>query len=167
MIEYDVANLVGHAEQALKLAGPSIGVAIEAYTNRNALVVVMLDPRVPCGSDQPLCVLQERHFGEPSKEKWSREFDKIALAKAEVCYRTGESTRTVGESRPYMYLPGDIKFPGGVVCDGLVVAASGLDWQFDEAVAHMVIAFFWASVRSARDKLMADKDSIVVGCHPN
>lgn len=153
-------DLRQYAEDALQIAGPSIESAIKRCPGRNAVYVVILDPRQPYTQGAKLPVLSERWFGEESPGKWLRDCKVITYSKAEVCWRTGMSTRTVGEKAPYLYEEGDTKFPGGVVCDGLIVAASGLDWQFDEACAHMVIAFLWAKVRRERDLVMADQSCI-------
>ena len=155
-------NLQAYGITALDLAQPSIEQAIRCNEGRNALHVIMLDPRCPYKNDTKLPILLNQTFGERDSKKWSRDFTHIAYLKAEVCWRTGLSSRTVGENAPYLYEPGDTKFPGGVVCNGLIVAASGLDWQLDEACAHMVIAFFWAQMRMARDKVMADPETILI-----
>jgi hypothetical protein len=66
-------------------------------------------------------------------------------------------SRIVGENAPWLYEEGDTKFPGGIIRHGLIVAASGLDWQYDEACSEMVASLFWASVRRTRDQIMREE----------
>ena len=102
--------------------------------------------------------MAEQTFGEQDSLKWTSNFKAIAHSKAIICWRTGLSTRAVGEKAPFLYEHGDTKYSGGVVCDGLIVAVSGMNWELDEACAHMVIAFFWAHVRHGRDLIMQNRD---------
>ncbi len=153
-------DLLEHANVALALAQPSIAKAIERSKGRIALHVVILDPRYPYDPNAQIPILKQTTYGEPDTGKWPRDFAAIARSKARVCWRTGMSSRLVGESAPYLYEDGDTKFPGGVVCDGLIVAASGLDWQLDEACAHVVSAFFRAQVRMARDQAMENTECL-------
>jgi hypothetical protein len=157
----NVTDLQEFAAKALELAHPSIAALIKQSEERNTLHVVILEPGVPYDPIvDRLPILREATFGDQNPDNWKRSFPTIARAKARVCWRTSMSSRTVGEQAPYLYKAGDTKWPGGVVCDGLIVAASGLDWQFDEACAHMVIALFWAQVRLARDQVMAEPDRL-------
>ena len=153
--------LEGYAQNAARLVEPLV-MELIAYGSRRAVHIVILDPRKQYAPGVDLPVLFEGTIGEQDSKVWERPFDEIARAKARVCWRTGMSSRTVGECAPYLYEPGDTKFPGGVVCDKLIVAVSGLEWQFDEAVAHSVIGLFWAGVRAAREAAMLNGNQIAV-----
>ena len=63
-----------------------------------------------------------------------------AKGKAALALRTGRDTSTLRSHYPHLYQPGDIKYPGGVVRDGLVVAYSGVQGEIDEMVAEWFVA---------------------------
>ena len=146
------------ALRACALARPTIESLIANDHNRKALVAVILRPQIPYHDGPDLPVLHQGVFGVPDHNEWSKPFEEFARAKARLCWRTGRSSRDVGENAPHLlnYDGHDIKYPGGVVDNGLIVAASGLDWQYDEAAARIIIALFQAQLRFHRDFVMDD-----------
>lgn len=154
-------NLTPHAQFALKAVGPLVEGLIKLL-GRVSVTVVILDPRETIkgfGAIEDFVILGQETYGNKDEGSWPRDYCSIARNKARLCWRTGKSTRTVGECAPYLLENGDTKYGGGVVCDSLIVATSGLPPEFDEAVSHTVIGLFWASVRKARDEVMM-KDRI-------
>lgn len=129
------------AEQAFDLVRP----AIEAFLSskfadgRRSLHLVMLKPGT-------MSILHEESFGE-GEDKWRNRHDEIALAKARLCFRTGMVARTVLTDAPWLFEEGDTRFPGGVIENGLVVAASGLKDHFDELFSWMVLSAIQALCR--------------------
>ena len=84
-------------------------------------------------------ILHEVSFGH-DKSTWEYPFDEIARSKAFLCQRTGMVGRTAQKDAPWLYETDDTRYVGGVIEDGLVVAASGVQDHFDEMVSWMVLA---------------------------
>ena len=66
-----------------------------------------------------------------------------AKAKAKLVLRTGVDTSTLRNVAPHLYQPDDIKFPGGIIREGLIVAYSGVQGEYDE----MISEWFASTVR--------------------
>jgi hypothetical protein len=92
--------------------------------------VVVLDPTVPYAPTVATPILFEASIGAEVAM-----FGEFATAKAAVTWRTGLSSRQVQQSRPHLYLPGDVKWGGSVVRDDLIVAFSGVQAVLDEMIA--------------------------------
>lgn len=92
-------------------------------------------------------VLFERTFGADDSDDWDHPYDKIALSKAQICQRTGISSRDVRNDAGWLIETGDTLYVGAVIENGLVVGASGLQDHFDEMVCRVIIATIQALVR--------------------
>jgi hypothetical protein len=131
----------GVARQAVEMVRP----AIEAFLSsefaggRRSLHLVVLKPGT-------MSILHEETIGE-GREGWRNPYDEVALAKARLCFRTGLAARTVQTDAPWLFEEGDTRFPGGVIENGLVVAASGLKDHFDEMFSWMVLSAIQALCR--------------------
>lgn len=148
------------AEEALSLAGPSILRSISFLhetESRIAAHAVILDPTVRFAEGRSLPILASRTFGERDSRLWKSDYRVFAQSKANICWRTGMSSRYVGENASWLYLPNDTKYPGGIIRDGLIFAVSGLNWRMDEPCAEVIASFFWGRARMIRDEIMADK----------
>jgi len=115
-------------EQAWQIVEPGIARAAElevVWSFTGTLVV--LDPIADDGS-----VLFEAHAGgkvnEPTVE--------FAKAKAALVHRTRRDTSSLRDSAPHLYAAGDVKWPGGIIRDGLIVAYSGVQGELDEMIAE-------------------------------
>lgn len=97
--------------------------------------VVVLDPRTGA-------VLFQARANEdhPDAEK----YDEIALAKATVTVETGLPSRKVQQDAPHLYEAGQTKWGGSAIQDGLIVAFSGVQAVFDEAISKNMIAWIIA-----------------------
>src|SRR5688500_5689586 len=113
---FDLEQIAIHA---LDWVGPTIEVLIKEFSQedpaRNELHVVILDPRQRYIPQLALPILAQRTYGEQDAQKWQHDYMHFAGGKAQVCFRTGRSTRDVGENAPHLFLKGDIKYPGGIV----------------------------------------------------
>lgn len=141
----------GLVESAVRIVIPSIeGVLGSHYTGseRNSLHLVVLKP----GTEE---ILYECAFGA-DKSTWKRPFDDIARAKARFCQRTGMVGRNARMDAPWLYESGDTRFVGGVIENGLAVAASGLQDYFDEMFSWMVLGAIQGLCRQWIDDLHPD-----------
>ncbi|MEO6077246.1 MAG: hypothetical protein ABIP54_00480 [Candidatus Andersenbacteria bacterium] len=96
------------AKFAVDVVTPAIELLTQSTPSRNALHVVILDPRVQYITSAELPILYEVTICEQDPEKWSSDFKAIARNKARICWRTGMSTRKVGENAPYLYMTGTL-----------------------------------------------------------
>ena len=121
-------------EQAWQIVEPAIAKAAElgviAGFQGN---LVVLDPVADDGS-----ILFTTHAGEPNER--TLEF---ATAKARLVHRVRRDTSTLRNSAPHLYGAGDIKWPGGIIREGLIVAYSGVQGEYDE----MISEWFASAVR--------------------
>jgi hypothetical protein len=68
-----------------------------------------------------------------------RDFRTYAKAKAELSWKTGLSSRKVQQDAPHLYEGSSIKWGGSVIENGLIVAYSGVQPVFDEAIAATML----------------------------
>lgn len=100
-------------------------------------------------------VLYQESFGRPESE-WEYPFDKIARAKTRMCMRTSMVGRTLLRDAPWLIMDDDTRYPGGVVENGLVVAASGIQDHFDEMISWMVLKTIQGLCRDEMSKIQDD-----------
>lgn len=79
-------------------------------------------------------------------------FNDNAHAKALVSWETGMSSREVQQSAPHLYKPTMTKWGGSVVEHKLVVAFSGVQAVYDEAISWSVLAWIIAMCRNEMTK---------------
>ncbi len=124
-------------------------------TNKLAGTIVVLDPYT--GTVLFKCRVDQNH---PDAEK----YDEIALAKAQVSWETGLPSRQVQQEAPHLYRPGMTKWGGSVIENKLVVAFSGVQAVFDEAIAASMLAWIIALCRHEMTKeggVMASDSSFI------
>ena len=95
----------------------------------------------------------------------SGKYDQIADAKARVSWETGMPSRTVQQDAPHLYKPDMTKWGGAVVEHKLVVAFSGVQAVFDEAIAWSMLAWIFALCRNEMTKpdgVMASDSSYIL-----
>jgi len=123
---------------AWRVIVPAIEAAAEAgITNGLRGTVVVLDP----AKAEPT-VIYTAYLGEEDPKTL-----KYATAKAAVTLRTGLASSRVAQDYPYLYQPGDIKWPGAVIRHGLVVAFSGVQGEFDEMISEWMVSAIRAITR--------------------
>jgi len=108
-------------------------------TNRPGGNLVVLDP-----ASAAFSILFTAHTGEPSETTLG-----YATAKAKLVLRTGRDTSTLRNAVPHLYQPEDIKFPGGIFRDGLIVAFSGVQGEYDEMISEWFVSAVRAICRVA------------------
>lgn len=127
-------------ERAFQLATPLLEQAVRdrAVGQSGVFHVVVLDPtRTPANARFEDAILAERSFGKPRGE-WDADYAGYARAKARVSWHTGRDSHAVQALAPQLRYADDTPLWGGVCLDGLVVAASGAEPQYDEALAGAV-----------------------------
>lgn len=95
--------------------------------------------------------------------------DEIALAKAKVSWDTGLTSRQVQQNAPHLYRTGMTKWGGSAVENGLIVAFSGVQAVFDEAIAWSVLKWIIALCQhemTKPDGVMASAVSFIGGVSP-
>lgn len=161
--------------KAWRVVLPSIlAAASDGVIRRRAGTIVVLDPafafapslRVRDGDSRPVLFMESV---DPEHEE-SPTFDRIAFAKAQLSWRTGRSSRDIQQNAPHLYeVPlnrerGDVKWGGSVVREGLVVAFSGVQANFDEWIAGMMADLLLAMCRDEMVKpggLMENRNSYI------
>ncbi len=126
-------------KELVKKALPIITGAHELFWDmdllkRKDLHMVIMDPGKPygtCGFKEAM--LFEHSFTPP--KYWEHPYAGIARQKASVTWRTGHPSRIVRECMPHLLAAGESRYGGSVNVDGLVVAASGVQPWYDEALS--------------------------------
>jgi len=101
--------------------------------------ILVIDPASPTHE-----VLFTGHVGEPEDP-----FLENATGKAKVTLRVGLDSSRVRQDFPHLYVKGDIKYPGAILRDGLVVAFSGVQSEFDEMISEWMVSAIRAICRDA------------------
>jgi hypothetical protein len=126
------------AQAAIHLALPTIARAMgdPAAGDSGCLHIVVMNPRLPAASSPfEQAVLYEHSINRPS---WDADYARFARAKALISWRAGMDGHAVQTLRPHLLEPGDTLLWGSVCLDGLVVAVSGMQPWYDEALAGIV-----------------------------
>ena len=102
----------------------------------------MLDPAKHDGTVGDHNTLFVGHVGEEDPQ-----FLTNIIGKAKVTARTGFDSEYVRERVPHLYVEGDIKWPGAIARDGLIVAFSGVQGEFDVMIAEWMVSAIRAICR--------------------
>ena len=134
------------ARQAIDLTLPMIEAAMEKQVAmRKALhITVFLPASSLLGIDfatstliPPVAILAEHSIGRELWPAMNRDFEKFARSKAMVALRTGLNTETVA-ARPWLFVPGEFLYQGGVNHQGIIVGVSGVQGELDHSFAMAV-----------------------------
>lgn len=68
------------------------------------------------------------------------EFVGNAVRKCRLAWREQKDTSRILAEHPYLYRDEDLPWPGGIFRDGLVVAFSGVQGQFDDMISEWMIS---------------------------
>lgn len=143
---------------AFEASLPAIKAAAEmGLINKYAGTLVVLDPH--SGDVLFEQVVNEAH---ESRDKYTE----IALAKARVSWETQLPSRVVQQTAPHLYQAGMTKWGGAVIEYKLVVAFSGVEAVYDEAIAWMVLSWILGICRHEMTKpegVMAGDSSFIGG----
>jgi hypothetical protein len=86
-----------------------------------------------------LNIIDHRSYGIPTE--WEHDFRGHAGSKADICWRTGRSSREAIHLSPWSLTFGDSPWEGGIIQDGIIVAYSGAAAEHDEAMAYAVMGW--------------------------
>ena len=119
-------------ETAWSIIQPAIRQAADAgVTNGHRGTLIVLDPADP----DPQAPLFTAHVGEPDPQFLTNVEGKVA-----VTIRTGMDSSRVRQDFPHLYREGDIKYPGAIIREGLIVSFSGVQGEFDEMICEWMVA---------------------------
>ena len=93
---------------------------------------------VPGLDDISFCLGEETPWQVVWGEK--RDFSGVAKKKLQVAKRLRMTTSVVIATCPWLLLPDEYLYPGGVYRDGIACGVSGAKGRADEALAEMVIS---------------------------
>lgn len=101
-----------------------------AVTDGARGTLIVLHPAIKDGT-----IMFTAHVGDPNSEYLANAKGKVA-----VTLRTGMDSSRVRQDFPYLYRAGDIKYPGAIIREGLIVAFSGVQGEFDEMICEWMVA---------------------------
>lgn len=132
-------------QEAIALARPSIDALLQSEGIRRPFVhVVVLDPRANgTGYISTTQIVHEQDIGETENPEKYKEF---AHGKARISLDTGKSSHEVVAMFPHLLEWSDVKYGGSVVLNGIIVAASGVQWQYDLLIATWIGAAIYSLV---------------------
>ncbi len=108
-------------------------------TNGLRGTIIVLDPNSPTNE-----VLFTGHVGDEEPVFLANVQGKVA-----VTLRTGFDSEKVRLDYPHLYKEGDIKYPGAIKRDGLVLAFSGVQGEYDVMICEWMVAAIRAISRLA------------------
>jgi hypothetical protein len=97
-------------------------------------------------------VLIEKSFG---RRGWAHRYDNIARKKFGISVRTGLSSREVQQMRPDLLEVDDTIYWGSAVVGNIVVAFSGIQPWFDEAISYALAYLLRALIQDRLEELKA------------
>lgn len=125
--------------QAWEVIVPAVEKAAElGVSNGLRGTLIVLDPAHP-DAKNPLFTA---HVGE-----FNQEFLTNVEGKVAVTIRTGLDSSRVRQDFPYLYRAGDIKYPGAIIREGLIVSFSGVQGDYDEMICEWMVAAIRAICR--------------------
>ncbi|HEU0266465.1 MAG TPA: hypothetical protein VFQ70_02465 [Candidatus Saccharimonadaceae bacterium] len=133
--------------------------ALDEVTDKSAGSIVVLSP-----VDGSLLFTASIDENNAKAAKYAE----FAHAKADVCWKTGKPSHVVQQSAPHLYQPGMVKWGGGVVKDGLVVAFSGVQAVFDKTIAWNMLNWIIAICQDEMTKpggVMESEDDFIPQPH--
>lgn len=144
------------------------------FLNKLAGCVVVLKPTTPYepkyknaiadGNFGDL-VLWRNEFGDCDQHDIVK-YTAIARAKAFTSYLTGLPSHQVQQVMPSLYVPGMTKWGGSAVAGGgpmwLITAFSGVQWNFDQMIAEMMISAIQALCHEAMREVMESDEAMIV-----
>jgi hypothetical protein len=145
------------ARRALAFALPAFVAALDdpRVSGTACLSIVVLDPACdPASGGAEPCVLLEYAVG---RERWDVDYAAFARAKAATAWRTGHDGTWLLDRGVATLRAGDSLLRGSAVLDGIVVAVSGAQPWYDEAIALTVAAWLRAVA------LERQHDALVLG----
>lgn len=123
---------------AWKLVKPTITALLDnGLIEHSNVHIVVLDPTMPYA---PGVSFQDVVLHQFSYGIYEVIYEEVARSKAEISWRTGYPSHQVQQMYPYLWKEEDTIWGGSAVQYGLIVACSGLPWEFDWTISNMMIA---------------------------
>lgn len=163
---------------AFDMVGPTIEwSANEEILSRYAGHVVVLNPSIPyepkyrsvINSDGEInekffdLALWENSFGGDDLKQM---YITIARAKAFTSFMTGLPSHLVQQQFPSLYIPGMTKWGGSAIAGvgpmRLIVAFSGVQWNFDQMISEMMISAIQALCHEQMREVMESKEVAIL-----
>ena len=129
------------ADLALDMASPMIDGLIEFEVINRGELCVIVGIRDQNGQ---LDVLSTKRVGD--RQDWQEDYEKIAYFKARKMAETGLNSREAVLLHPALTSSGDGIHWGGVTRDNVIVACSGVQPYFDEAISQAVLSLCLAII---------------------
>jgi len=159
---------------AFGLIWPAIKAAAALGTiNKLAGTVVVLNPAIPY-EPKYANAINDESFGElalwefsfdDEHELESGKYAPIAEAKAFTSYLTGLPSHLVQQQFPSLYVSGMTKWGGSAVAGvgpmKLIVAFSGVQWNFDQMISEMMISAIQALCLEEMREVMASENPMI------
>lgn len=126
------------AREAIELALPTIERAMRnpAAGDSGCLHVVVMDPRrTPRTHEFDASILHEHSV---NRANWDADYRQFACAKARISWRHRADSHRVQALQAHLLEPGDTVLWGSVCLDEIVVAVSGMQAWYDEAIAGVI-----------------------------
>jgi hypothetical protein len=139
-------------EEAFRIVAPLIQQFLDSgVPKRKHLAIVVLCPE----QGEPVF---RRSFG--NHDEWEHDYEFYASAKARVSFKHKCMSRELSLT-PHLFSKDEVIYPGGVYHQGIVVAASGIESEYDEMVATWLVSAvvavvqkrFSAFVASGQDRI--------------
>jgi hypothetical protein len=137
------------AEQAIEFARPLLEAAVTdpKVGQSGVFYIVIMDPARPPGTCEfEEAILLEHWVGKP-RDAWDADYGMYARAKAKLSWRTQRDSASVQTLFPHLLEKGDLRVWGSVCIDGVVVALSGAEPEYDEALAGSIALALKAVVK--------------------
>lgn len=157
---------VDNCELAWKITEQTVLHAAKiTVANKRAGTIVVCTPRTISGSEFDVAYMANVAPDHPDSEKYAH----IALEKAKVSWKTGLPSRKVQQDAPFLYTEGMTKWGGSVIENGLIVAYSGVQAVFDEAIAGTMLRWIVALCQDemTREGGVMDMNTSFIGEHPS
>lgn len=139
------------AARAIEMARPMIeaGTRDSRINGSGVLHVVVMDPaRTPLNASFEEAILHEHTFGRQRTE-WDADYAGFARAKARLSWLHGQDSFRLQTAEAHRLRRGDTTLWGSVCLDGIVVAASGAEAEFDEAYSGTIAMLLRALAKEA------------------
>ncbi len=139
------------AIRALEMAEPLLAAATRdtRINGSGVLHVVVMDPaHTPLNASFEEAILHEHTYGK-QRPDWDADYAGFARAKARITWLHGQDSFRLQTLQPHLMRPGDTTLWGSVWLDGIVVAASGAEAEFDEAFSGTVAMLLRALAKEA------------------
>jgi hypothetical protein len=147
----------------------------EQIANKYAGTLIILNPfAVPSSNDPAEVTLAEVREAALFMKRITDDhenyikYDELAAKKARdlwvLRHLGARSSRDIQQNLSHLYRPGMIKYSGGTCRSGIVIAFSGVQPDFDEAISETADAWLTALCRwemNKPDGIMASKDSSI------